>query len=470
MDDAATIWARAKEDLKAVLSEVTMLRYFGETVGTSLVDGVLEVSLPEGGDAAQLAPFAFFVETAVQRCGAPEGTKVHYVVPSSASAGLADAPQGGVGERPESAARRISGGEGLLPHLTFDLFVRGPSNDFAVVMAQYVAQHPGDETSRTNPFFMHGPTGVGKTHLLHAIGNLAIKQNPSLRVLYVTSEQLMNEYMRQWTGGAHSDAAKAAFRERYRTPDILLVDDIQYMAGKKGLQDEFFNIFNALKDAKRQIVMTSDRAPTEIPELVDRLVSRFQSGIIADVEIPTYETRLNILMLKLRAYPDVTLGRNVLEFIAQRVSSSVRALEGALATTVNYARMFPGDAGSAVTTDVLEKSILRNYIREEETLVRLTCADIQKAACEHFGVTMEELCGKARDKRIATPRQIAVFLCRKLTSSSTVDIGHAFNRNHTTILYSSTTVQNLYLSGDHETVSAIKAIVSLLGRTLSDLG
>ena len=460
---ADLLWRQALQELNEVLSEVTVLRYFGGTKGVSLEGDTLTVRLPEDKEAGQLAPFATFVGNALEKVGAPVGVKVAYRKAEPPKPVVA-APErrGGVGEsRPASAT-------GLLPTLTFDNFVEGPGNQFPLAMARYVAQNPNDEDKRANPLFMHGPTGVGKTHLLHAIGNMAVAVNPTLRVLYTTSEQLMNEYMHQWSVGGQNDNAKEAFREKYRTPDILLVDDIQYLAGKAGLQNEFFNIFNALKDAHRQIVMTSDRAPTEIPDLVDRLVSRFQSGITADVDIPAYETRMNILLLKLRAYPDVSLGKEILEFIAKRVSSSVRALEGALATTVNYARMFPGNPG-VITVEVLEKSILKGYIKDEEALVRLTCADIQKAVCDYFGVSMDELTGKSREKKIATPRQIGVFLCRKLTSSSTTDIGRAFNRNHATVLYSSSTVQNLYKKGDSETATALKALVERLGKTTGDL-
>lgn len=458
---AAALWREILEELKAILTEVTVLRYFGGTEGLALQDDALEVALPDDKDAAQLEPFEAFVSAALAKFGKGAVSHVRYIKPTP--------PE-------ETKAPRVRrGGEdddgGLLPNLTFANFVEGPGNQFPLVMAKYVAQNPGNEASHTNPLFMYGPTGVGKTHLLHAIGNMAREVNPNLRVLYTTSEQLMNEYMRQWSTGPNqsSDNIKESFREKYRTPDILLVDDIQYMAGKQGLQTEFFNIFNALKDARHQIVMTSDRAPTEIPDLVDRLVSRFQSGITADVDIPAYETRLNILLLKLRAYPDVTLSKPVIEFIAQRVSSSVRALEGALATTVNYARMFPGNAESAVTVEILEKTILRNYIQQEEAMLRLTCADIQQAVCDQFGISVDDLVGKSREKKIAAPRQLAVFLCRKLTTASTTDIGRAFKRNHATVLYSSATVQTLYKDGDPETSLALKAIVERLGRTIGDL-
>lgn len=455
--DAEQLWERTLEGLSAALSEVTTMQYFGGSQGLSLEGNTLRVQLPEDKDGALLRQqFGFFIDKALSEAGGPEGLKVRFerakpVAPAPAAAASA----------PSAPVERT----GLLAQFTFDTFVRGPSNEFPMTMAQYVAKNPGSEGNRTNPFFMYGPTGVGKTHLMHAIGNLAVELNPRLHVLYTTCENLMNDYVRSWT----RDDLKESFRARYRTTDLLLVDDIQYISGKTSLQGEIFNIFNALTDARKQIVMTSDRAPNDIPDVVDRLVSRFQSGIIADVDMPAYETRLNILRLKMQAYPDVQLGQEVLDFIAQRVSSSVRALEGALSCTVNYARIFPDNAASAVTVEALEHSILKTFIRQEETITRLTCADIQRAVCTHCAVRMEDLLGTGRTRDIAIPRQIAMFLCRKLTSASLPDVGRAFNRQHSTVLYSCTTVQELFKQNDTQTVAMLKSISAALGRTLSDL-
>ncbi len=463
--NAIELWQKVLDVLTVALSEVTVLQYFGGSVGVSLVDGVLSVELPEGKDGQTLRQqFGYFIDSALAEA-LGEGVSVvfHTVRPIVEPL----PPAGGVGEvvAEELPASRERSTDGLLRNFTFENFVQGPSNQFPVTMAQYVAKRPGDEANRTNPLFMYGPTGVGKTHLLHAIGNLAQELNPRLKVLYTTSEGLMNEYVRSW----QHESLKEPFRERFRTPDILLVDDIQYMAGKKGLQDEFFNIFNALKDAGHQIVMTSDRAPSEIPDLVDRLVSRFQSGLCVDVDMPAYETRFNILLMKMRSHTDVTLSRNVLDFIAQRVTSSVRALEGALSCTVNYARMFPDSADKAVTIEVLEQSILKQFLSDEAQVKQLSCTDIQKAVCAHYSVRLEELLGSGRSRDIAIPRQIAIYLCRKLTPASTTDIGRAFSRNHSTVLHSCTVVQDLYKTGDHPTVLALKAIAGTLGRTTSDL-
>ncbi len=450
------LWQSALKVLSDILSEVNALRYFGGTQGLSIDGNILKVHLPEDKDGQTLLNmFGNIIYTALGQAGAPTGIKVEFVKPQVEEAEEEFRLPSGMSLPPDQ--------NGLLPGFTFESFVEGPSNQFPVAMAKYVAQHPGDEASRTNPLFMYGPTGVGKTHLLHAIGQMALKENPKLKVLYTTSDNLIREYVSQWVLG---DQAKEAFRRKYRTPDILLVDDIQ-MLKTQGVQNEFFNIFNALKDSGHQIVMTSDQPPNEIPELMDRLVSRFMSGICADVDIPAYETRYNILMLKLRSYKDVSLSPQVIDFIAQNVTSSVRALEGALSKTVNYARMFPGQAHMIVTPDVLEKSVLKEYIQQEESMVHLSREDIQRAVCDHFHIRMEDLLGKSRAQEIAQPRQLAIFLCRKLTTSTMTEIGKSFNRNHTTVHYSCTTVQDLYLAGDPETTSALKTILASLGRTLN---
>lgn len=462
---AETLWQSILQTLSEALTEVTVYNYFGmSSIGLSLENSVLTVQLPEDKDGAQLSQlFGSFLKAALQKAGVPDDTRIVFVHPKAEAPKI---PEQWIAEVPTSADQAPSG---LLPQLTFDSFVEGPSNQFAVSVAKFVAQHPGNETNRTNPFFMYGPTGVGKTHLLHAIGNMAKATNPNLHILYTTSENMHNEFLRMFNPSmGDSDQLKQNFRNKYRTPDILMVDDIQYISGKNGIQEEFFNIFNELQSQKKQIVMTSDRQPNEIPELVDRLVSRFQMGICADVDLPSYETRLNILMLKLQAYPDVQLNTQVLEFIAQKVTSSVRALEGALSTTVNYARMFPGSA-SMVTVEVLEKSILKNYIQAEESIVRLTCVDIQKAVCAHYNIHMEDLLGKTRTAEIAQPRQMAIFLARKLTTSSSKEIGKSFNRNHATVLYSCQMIQDLFKKGDSNTCASIKAILQSLGKTISDL-
>lgn len=460
---ADKLWQTILSNMLNEVSQLTIITNFGNnTRGIAFENNTLAVELPEGKNVHLLnQQFGFFLNNAIAAAEAPADLRIEFKVPepvfTPAPAPTFTAPASTSGSRESS--------DTLQPEMTFESFVEGPSNQFPVTMAKYVANNPGDDINHTNPLFLYGPTGVGKTHLMHAIGNLAKKTNPTLNILYTTCENLLNEYVSSWT----SDSNKEAFRKKFRMVDILLVDDIQLMAGKKGFMDEFFNIFNALKDNHRQIVMTSDRAPKEIPELIDRLVSRFESGICADVDMPAYETRLNILLMKLRAIPGIKLNRDVLDFIAQRVTSSVRALEGALACTVSYARMFPNNMETAVTIDVLEKSILRNYIAQEENIVKLTCADIQKAVCAHYNISIADMNGKSREQHIAVPRQIAIFLSRKLTDASATELGHTFNRTHATVLHACKVIQNLFRDNDPKTVASLKEIVSHFHRNISEL-
>ena len=458
---ADELWQRILTHLITGLSKLTVMTYFGmKSRGLSLTGNVLTVELPEGKNAKLLyQQFDYFIKNALAAAEAPENLHIDFKTPEPLILPVQPAASAAQSVQETTVAETVK------PEMTFESFVEGPSNQFPVTMARYVALNPGDDVNRTNPLFLHGPTGVGKTHLMHAIGNLAKKTNPKLNILYTTSEGLLNEYVRSWT----SDSNKEDFRKKFRQVDILLVDDIQFVSGKKGLQDEFFNIFNALKDNHRQIVMTSDRAPKEIPELMDRLVSRFESGICADVDMPAYETRLNILLMKLRAVPDVTLNREVLDFIAQKVTSSVRALEGALSCTINYARMFPDNMKDVITIDVLEKSVLKNFIAQENSIVKLTCPDIQKVVCAYYNISLADMNGKSREQHIAIPRQVAIFLCRKLTDCSATELGHTFNRTHATVLYACNSIQNLFKQNDQKTVVALKTIVSNLGRNISDI-
>ena len=304
---------------------------------------------------------------------------------------------------------------------------------------------------------------------LHAIGNLVRRQNEHLRVLYTTTANLKNEYIRQWQAkNEELERAKEMFREKYWTTDVLLVDDIQYM-DTPGFQTEFFNIFNEMLQHGRQIVMTSDKMPREMPQLMERLVDRFQSGLSASVDIPDYVTRYNILKMKLNAYPAIQLSNEVIDFIAKNVTSSVRALEGALSTTINYAKIFPTPSGQNITVDVLRNSILRQYIQNEQSIVQLTCEDICKAVCKHFEVVRERLFGESREREIAIPRQIAMFLCRKLTTNSMQELGRFFNRKHPTISHACKLVQEQYKDGEASTVAHVRAVMNDLGQPIAAL-
>jgi chromosomal replication initiator protein len=310
----------------------------------------------------------------------------------------------------------------LNPMHTFATFVVGNSTRFAHAACRAVADAPG---RAYNPLFLYGGVGLGKTHLMHAIGHAVAGSGARRRkVAYITSEKFMNEMIASIQANRASD-----FRMRYRSVDVLLIDDIQFLAGKDRTQEEFFHTFNALHEVQRQIVVTSDRPPKDIPTLEDRLRSRFEGGLMADIQPPDFETRLAILNSKLgphgRLVPD-----EVCAFIAHRIQKNIRELEGALIRVLAHASI----NGQPVTLDTAQR-ILRDIIPVAD-LAPLTIEAIQSAVAEHYGISIEEMKGKRRDKHIVFPRQVAMYLIREETESSLPVIGTAFGgRDHTTALH-----------------------------------
>ena len=309
----------------------------------------------------------------------------------------------------------------LNPKYTFDTFVTGKSNQLAHAAALAVAASPG---KAYNPFFMYGGVGLGKTHLMHAIGHQILKNNPDKRVLYVSSEKFTNELI-----NAIRDNDPEVFRQKYRTVDVLLVDDIQFLSGKTGTQEEFFHTFNTLRDADKQIILSSDRPPKEVDKLEERLRSRFEWGFITDVQAPDLETRIAIL--KKKALIDhLIVPNDVMVYIASRIDSNIRELEGALTRTVAFASF----TQQPVTTEVAAEA-LKNIFENNKTK-KITLDIIQEIIADHFGVKIDELHSKKRTREIAYPRQIAMYLSRELTDTSLPDIGNFFGgRDHTTVLH-----------------------------------
>lgn len=310
----------------------------------------------------------------------------------------------------------------LNPKLTFDTFVIGPSNRFAHAAALAVSEAPA---RAYNPLFIYGDSGLGKTHLLHAIGHYAVSLYPHLRVRYVNSEEFTNEFINAIRDGQR----KEAFKRRYRGTDILLIDDIQFIQGKPETIDEFFHTFNALQNAGKQIVITSDVAPKQLSGFEDRLLSRFQSGLVTDVQPPDLETRIAILQMKADA-DGIQVDRDVLEYIASRVSSSVRELHGCLLRVTAFAKLNRQHLDLALAQRVL-KDILSD---PDDTEVSVSLVMGQTAA--FFGVTIEQMCSADRSRPIVEARQTAMYLCRELTDLSLPKIGDAFGgRDHTTVMY-----------------------------------
>ncbi len=335
---------------------------------------------------------------------------------------------------------------GLQPRFTFEAFVTGPSNRFAHAAALAVAEAPA---RAYNPFFIYGGVGLGKTHLLHAIGHFVSANHPELSLTYVSVETFTNEFI-----NALRDGGIRSFKDRYRSTDILLIDDIQSLQGREQTQEEFFHTFNALHDSGKQIVISSDRPPKAIATLEDRLRSRFEMGLITDVQPPDVETRIAILQKRVRADHYEIHDPEVLSFIAGRVSTNVRALEGALTRVVAHGSI----SGRRITVE-LAHEVLEDLFPAGEGILSIEV--IQGEVCRYYGVTLGEMVGDKRTRRIVRPRQVAMYLSRELTDASLPAIGRSFGgRDHTTVMYAVQKVASQMGEGDM--LTDVEALTSRL--------
>jgi len=309
----------------------------------------------------------------------------------------------------------------LNPKYTFDTFVIGNGNQFAHAACLAVSESPA---KAYNPLFMYGGVGLGKTHLMHAIGHYILSKNPMSKVLYVSSEKFTNELI-----NSIRDDKNVEFRNRYRTIDVLLIDDIQFIAGKERTQEEFFHTFNSLHETAKQIIISSDRPPKEIPTLEDRLRSRFEWGLTADIQPPDLETRIAILKKKAEL-ENAEVEDDVLLFIARRIESNIRELEGALIRIVAYSSLTNNNLSVETAEEVLKDLISENSPQ------KITVQLIQKVVADYFEIKTEEFKSKKRNRPISHPRQIAMYLCRELTDLSLPKIGDEFGgRDHTTVIH-----------------------------------
>lgn len=326
-------------------------------------------------------------------------------------------------EIPEAIVpRRKNYNQDLIPKYTFDTFVRGQSNELALSAAMNVAENP---SKQYNPLFIWGRSGLGKTHLIQAIAHYILEHDPSKQVAYVTSETFTNELIEAIRD--RDSTRNQQFREKYRNVDVLIIDDIQFIAGKKGTQDEFFHTFNQLYNQNKQIILTSDRPPEEIETLQERLTSRFQWGLMADIGMPDYETRVAIIQAKLEEEND-HVPREVQEYIAHNIKSNIRTLEGALMRIIAYKKSLRADE---ITLD-MARTALASMITDSEKKP-ITIDLILEITAEYYDIDMEGLKSKSRERKFSLPRQIAMYLSRKLTDLSLVNIGNAFSRDHSTI-------------------------------------
>ena len=361
-----------------------------------------------------------------------------------------------IASKVSAASNGNSNGPPLSERYTFDLFVIGKSNELAAAAAHAVSQAPGKVY---NPLFIYGDTGLGKTHLMQAVAHETLVRSPNTRITYVGTEQFMNELI-----SSILDRTGSEFRRRYRETDLLLIDDVHFLKGRKETtQEEFFHTFNALYEAGRQIVLTSDRPPSEIAGLEARLISRFQWGMVADISLPDFEHRVAILKQKAQLDRlELTIPDDVIHFIAEHVRSNVRELEGSIIKLLAYASLKHKD----ITVDVVREA-LRDKLRaiegfEPEPLGTLTILTIQQAVAKEWGVTVDGLRSKTRTKNLTTPRQIAMYLTRELLSTQLVEIGNAFGgRDHSTVIHSVEKVQ--------QDISEDSALRSRINRVRSNL-
>lgn len=310
----------------------------------------------------------------------------------------------------------------LNPRYSFDTFVVGHSNRFAQAASQAVAKDPGKSY---NPLFLYGGVGLGKTHLMHAIGNHILKANPQARVLYTTSEKFINEFI-----DSLRFEKMHQFRQRYRSLDCLLIDDIQFFVNKESSQEEFFYTFNSLYDSRKQIIISSDRPPKEIPTLQERLITRFEWGVIADVQAPELETRIAILRKKAEA-ENLFVPDDVILFVATHVRSNIRELEGSLIRVAAHASL----TGVPLTVDS-SRQVLKDAVAREEAAAPISIEHIQETVARHYHLDLHDMKSKRRTDAIAFPRQIAMYLARTLTDQSTTQIGDAFGgKDHTTVMH-----------------------------------
>ena len=429
-------WGQIREGLISRVGKNNYVTWIEPLRLSQLKNGVARFEVPTSffGDWVQ-RNYADHIRSQLVTCGAAVD-RVEFAVVTAAT------PERRSPGRPASAPRPARGravadedlpGAPMDPRFTFDNFVVGKPNELAHAAARRVAEG-GPVTF--NPLFLYGGVGLGKTHLMHAIAHELQARRPDLRVLYLSAEQFMYRFIQ-----ALRDKQVMDFKSLFRSVDVLMVDDVQFIAGKDSTQDEFFHTFNALVDQNKQIVISADRAPGEIKDLEDRIKSRLQCGLVVDLHPTDYELRLGILQAKAESYrgqyQGPTISPSVLEFLAHRITTNVRVLEGALTRLFAFASL----VGREITLD-LTQDCLADILRASDR--KLTIEEIQRKVAEHYNVRLSDMIGPKRLRTIARPRQVAMYLAKQLTSRSLPEIGRRFGgRDHTTIMHGVRKIEEL---------------------------
>lgn len=424
------IWVAVLKSMRKVVSRQVFETWFKQTSQISAGSNSLVVEVPSKLYQQLLQEkYAPKIQELVEEI-AEQRMEIIYQIASEKPDDIGPLFQGRTSSNPEYQKHRIDNDPPLdqnrqitttlQPHYTFDRFIVGPSNQFAHAAAKAVADKP---SGSYNPLFLHGGVGLGKTHLMHAIGNHILKKNPDSYILYVQSEQFTNELI------SHIRFEKMAeFRAKYRNVDVLMIDDIQFIAGKDSTVSEFFYTFNTLYSAHRQIIISSDQPPRSISNLEERIRSRFEGGLIADIQPPSLETKVAILQKKADEM-GLALPNEIALFIASKVKSNIRELEGSLVNLTARSSL----TGTKIDMDAAWES-LRQYVSDNNH--SMTIESVQKQVAQYFDIKISALRAKGRTQEIAIPRQIAMYLCREFTQQSLSEIGKKFGgRNHTTVIH-----------------------------------
>ncbi len=422
---AESLWAEVAGRLKGALNTTTYRTWFAGAGPADLTDDAFTISVPNGFTREWIEGHFLGLISATVRDATGHERRIALTVVDA---------QPELQPSVEMPPRRTPGegppGGNMNPKYTFDSFVIGSSNRFAHAAALAVAEAPAQAY---NPLFIYGSTGLGKTHLLQAIAQYTSEHAGSLTARYVTSETFMNDFI-----NSLRDKRIEGFKQRYRNYDVLLIDDVQFFEHKERIQEEFFHTFNSLYEAGSQIVLSSDRPPREISTLEDRLRSRFEWGLITDIQPPDLETRIAILRKKVKTDGIAVPDAEVLTFIAGRISTNIRELEGALTRVVAFSSL----TGRPMTTE-LAQDVLKDVFPQGE-LAEVSIKGIQEIISDRFGLSLAELCGDKRSQNIVYPRQVAMYLSRELTDSSLPKIGKEFGgRDHTTVIHATSKIARL---------------------------
>lgn len=426
LENIDDLWASALQHIEGKISKPSFDTWLKNTKAESLSENTLTITAPNefAKDWLQERYTQIICDILIEVTGAELDVK--FVIPEEESANKVNTVKKHtkpMGSEPELQKTMLN------PKYTFDTFVIGSGNRFAHAASLAVAEAPA---KAYNPLFIYGGVGLGKTHLMHAIGHYVREHDKDARVVYISSEKFTNEFI-----NAIMDNKTISFRNKYRNVDVLLIDDIQFIAGKESTQEEFFHTFNALHEENKQIIISSDRPPKEIPTLEDRLRSRFEWGLITDITPPDLETRIAILNKKAKA-EGLDIPNEVMLYIANQIDTNIRELEGALIRVVAYSSLVNQDIDAALAADALKDIIPSNRPKE------ITIETIQEFVGDKYNVKVQELLAKKRTKAIVLPRQIAMYLSRELTDASLPSIGKEFGgRDHTTVLHAHDKISKL---------------------------